>query len=66
MVRRRWIVRLAGIGLVRKVEARGVRKDAAKDADGVGAMGGIGIVDRVRRCRRRPRVRWRSLGALLR
>jgi len=70
MARRRWIVRLAGIGLARKVEARGVRKDAAKvvgtGVGGVGAMGGIEIVDRARRCRFRLRVWRKSLGVLLR
>jgi hypothetical protein len=70
MARRRWIVRLAGIGLARKVEARGVRKDAAKvvgtGVGGVGAMVATGIVDRARRCRFRLRVWRKSLGVLLR
>jgi hypothetical protein len=60
MARRRWIERLGASGL----GVKGVRKDVAKAAeiaaDAVGGMGGIGIVDRARRCQLERKRRWKS------
>ena len=64
MARRRWIVRLAGIGLV----VRGVAKAAVMGVDADGGMVAIGIVEAVRRCRLAAmrKLRWKRLGVLLR
>jgi len=72
MARRRWIERLGASGLVVRVARRAVAKVAlmavGKGVDAVGAMGGIGIGDRVRRCRLAAmrKLRWTRLGVFLR
>ena len=66
MARRRWIERLAGIGLVVRGGLKVAVRDVETGADVVGGMGAIGIVDRVRRCRLVRMRRWKRLGVLRR